>query len=394
MGTHHSSSNALGALGVNFNENLTWINPSEISGVKARWIRGFIDMHQINPQALSTNTGIQSLFNARDAGFNVILSFKWNYTNKDFPSLGSPDHKAELECLNNVLAHVMGQVDILVIGNEPYIEAKSDHRLNEFYESMAETVISFKNNSLQPPTHSEPQQHQHHFHLHHHQAQQPLQPQSQSQLQLGPKETKLYMGALNRLDLPKNRTPSITRFLTYISRNPALTGVDIHLHLPTLAAHKTMLDYTLSFLRPDQKFLITEFSLVWHFKQHLNDSVNPGFLRKHNFPPGSKVYDILSAGIRSPFDIQVWTEFLKGEQWYVSTQGFLENVMQLYRSTGRLEVATYSFCPMRMRKKPVEPGDTPWMLNGVLAPCMVKAQPGGGKALNWPWGEEFVRAQG
>lgn len=391
MGTNHSSNNALGALGANYNEKLNWINHRELASVKAQWIRGFIDMHQINPQAVSADTNLQSLFNARDAGFKVILSFKWNYLDKDFPSVGSPDHQAELDCLNSVLAYVMGQVDILVIGNEPYIEAKSEHRLNEFYESMAETVVAFKKNLLQyqnqsrPQPHIEPQHHQHPLHLHRH--------EEQPQFQLQPKETKLFMGAVNRLDLPKNRTSSITRFLTYISSSPYLAGVDIHLHLPTLTAHKEMLNYTLQFIRPDQRYLVTEFSMVWYFKSHLNDPVNPAFLRKHNFPAGSKVYEILSAGIKSPFDIEVWTEFLKGEQWYASCRGFLEEVMGLYRSTGKLEVATYSFCPMRMRKKPVEAGDNPWMLNGIVAPSMVKALPGGEKALNWPWAEEFVRAQ-
>jgi hypothetical protein len=363
MGTRHSSTNALGALGANFNEHLTWMNHNELHQAQTTWVRGFIDMHQINATDLSADANIQSLFSARDAGFNTILSFKWNYQNQDFPAPGHPAHTAELDCLNNVLDLVMGQFDILVIGNEPYIEAKqTNHHLNTFYESMAETVIQSKQHSEQKADH--------------------------------PKQTKLYMGALNRLDQPIKRTPSIARFLSYIASQPALAGVDLHLHMPNAEAHTKMLNYALSFLRPDQTFLATEFSLIWHFKSHMGDKINPAFARKYGFPPGTKVHQFLSQGIADPFPIEMWEEFLHGESWYTCCVGFLENTMQLYRSTGRLEVATYGFCPMRFRKRAFEAGDTPWMLNGVFVGSMVQKKEGGGRYENWPWMEEFVRAQG
>lgn len=361
MGTKHSSTNALGALGANFNEHLTWINHDELHQAQTTWVRGFIDMHQINATDLSADANIQSLFSARDAGFNTILSFKWNYQNEDFPVPGHVAHTAEVDCLDNVLDLVMGQVDILVIGNEPYIEAQQkNHHLNTFYESMAEKVISAK---------------------------QHIQNTNR------PKNTKLYMGALNRLDQPIKRTRSIERFLSYIASQPELSGVDLHLHMPNAEAHQKMLNYTLSFLRPDQTFLATEFSLIWHFKKHMADPINASFARKYDLPPETKVHQFLSLGIRNPFPIEIWEEFLKGEKWYTKCVGFLESTMNLYRSTGRLEVATYGFCPMRFRKRGVEIGDTPWMLNGVFVGSMVQKKEDGGRYGNWPWMEEFIRVQ-
>lgn len=363
MGAKPSSTNALGALGANFNEHLTWINHSELHEAQTTWVRGFIDMHQINATNVSADANIQSLFSARDAGFNIILSLKWNYHNQDFPPPGHPAHTAELDCLNNVLDLVMDQVDILVIGNEPYIEAKQTNQsLNTFYESMAQAAIHSKQHSEKKADR--------------------------------PKRTKLYMGALNRLDQPVKRTPSISRFLTYIASQPALSGVDLHLHMPNPEAHKKMLNYALSFLRPDQTFLATEFSLIWHFKSHMADPINPAFANKYNLPPDTKVHQFLSRGIAEPFPVELWEEFLRGEAWYTCCVGFLENTMRLYRSTGRLEVATYGFCPMRFRKKAVEAGDTPWMLNGIFAGSMVRMKEGGGRYGNWPWMGEFVRAQG
>jgi hypothetical protein len=351
---------ALGALGANFNENLNWLDQSELQRINTSWVRGFIDMHQINIQQARENANIKSLYSAIDAGYNTILSFKWNYTNLDFPKPGSQEHTAEIETLSRLLDIVMNHVDIIVIGNEPFIEAKpeqTDSRINIFYESLAEVVISRK---ALP----------------------------------GPKNTRLYMGALNRLDLPVKRTPAIERFLQYIASKPELDGVDLHLHIPGLAGHKSMLDYALSKLRPDQKFLATEFSLVWNFKQHMADTVSKEFCTKYGFRIGTKVCEVLSAGISNPMPLEQWVEFLRGEKWYAGVQGFIVQAMEMYRATGRLEVATYGLSPMRHRKKGFVVGDTPWLLNGVFAPPTVRTGNSGERCENWPRADEFRAVQG
>ncbi|KAJ5674751.1 uncharacterized protein N7477_004685 [Penicillium maclennaniae] len=351
---------ALGALGVNFNENLNWLKQSELECIKTKWVRGFIDMHQINIQQARQNANIKPLFNAIDTGYNTILSLKWNYSNLDFPKPGSPEHQSELQTLSRLLDMVMNHVDILVIGNEPFIEAKpdTDSRINVFYESLAEVVMTSR--KVSP----------------------------------GPKTTRLFMGALNRLDLPANRTPAIERFLEYIASKPDLDGVDLHLHMAGLAGHQSMLDYALLRLRADQKFLVTEFSLVWHFRQHMADEVSREFCTKYGFPVRTKVCEILSAGIRSPMPLGQWVDFLRGEKWYNGVRGFILQAMEMYKATGRLEVATYGLSPMRHRKKGFDVGDTPWLLNGVFAPPTVRIGEDGERCENWPWAEEFRVIQG
>src|SRR3546814_13599365 len=78
----------------------------------------------------------------------------------------------------------MGKVDILVIGNEPYFETREqDHDLdlNAFYEAMAGRIIAYRNANCGSGC-----------------------------------KTRLYMGALNRLDLKKNITPSTERWLAFV----------------------------------------------------------------------------------------------------------------------------------------------------------------------------------
>ncbi|KAJ5174590.1 uncharacterized protein N7482_000467 [Penicillium canariense] len=350
---------ARGALGANYNENLTWIDHRELSRVGARWIRGFIDMHQIDSLQPEQDSNIKALFQVMEAGFNTILSLKWAYADRDFPAVGSPEHTDELECLNCLLEIVMGKVDILVIGNEPFIETKqTGEQLNVFYETVADAVIDFRkaHNDLRTPT-------------------------------------QLYMGALNRLDLPAKRTPAIVRMLGFIASRPELDGVDLHLHMPTLAGHRAMLNYALSQIRPDQRFLATEFSMIWHWKKHMNDAASTDFCKQYGFPPGTKVCEVISTTIQKPVPYAQWEDFLKHEPWYLECKSFMGETIRLYRATERLEVATYSCCPMRNRKAPILASDTPWMLNGLFAPSTVQLEQDGSRHENFPWAEEFRRLQ-
>jgi hypothetical protein len=74
------------------------------------------------------------------------------------------------------------------------------------------------------------------------------------------------MGALNRLDLPANRTPAVERYLAFVRETPEIEGVDLHPHVPDEARIQDFLDYTLPRLLPEQTFLVTEFSLVWYWQ--------------------------------------------------------------------------------------------------------------------------------
>lgn len=352
---------ACGALGANYNEQLTWIDHGELQRVEAQWIRGFIGMHQFDSVHPEQDRNLKVLLQARKDGFKVILSLKWAYAERDFPTAGTAELADELQRLNRLLPVVMGHVDILVIGNEPFIEVKSDQAgkpLNVFYEMMADSVIGFRN------THRDLAS-----------------------------STRLYMGALNRLDLPVKRTPAVEQMLRFISSKAELDGVDLHLHVPTLAAHKAMLDYALPRIRPNQAFLATEFSMIWHWKKHTTDAASAHFCSKYGFPPGTKVHQVISSAMQNPMPYAQWEEFLRHESWYMEFQHFIRDAISLYRATERLEVATYSFCPMRQRKRPLLATDTPWMLSGVYAPSTVQLQPDGSRYENFPWAEEFRRVQ-
>lgn len=352
---------AQAALGANYNENLTTIDERELGRVDAAWLRGFLDMHLMGDVDPATDPNVRAILAAKSHGHHVILSLKWNYHKLDFAKPGSPEMEAELARLRRLLPVVLGKVDILVIGNEPFIEAKPDQhdeRLNVFYETLANAVIDAW--------------------------------KARGGVDSG---TQLYMGAFNRLDLRRNQTPAVDRMLRFIASRPEISGADLHPHLPSFDANRAMLGYVLPRLRPDQHFLATEFSLVWYWREHLQDVVPEAFTAKYGFASGTKVYQVIDAAIQKPMPYAEWKAFLSGEPWYMAQQNFLDEEMALFRGTGRLAVATYGIRQGWNPDRRFTAESEPWILNSVFASRTVAPNADGTAHETYPWGAAFRRLQ-
>ena len=349
------------ALGVNYNQFLQSIQEQEVSKVNATWIRGFLDMHLLRNQDPSQNADIQAILKAKARGRRTILNLKWNYETEPFPTPGSTAMTQELDQLNRVLPVVLGQADILVIGNEPFIETQStesDQPLISFYQTMANAVIAYWN--------SHPD---------------------------AARVTQLYMGAFTRLDLPQNRTASVQWMLGYIASHQELSGPDLHMHMPDFAANQLMLSYVLPWLRPDQKFLVTEFSLVLLWYQHLSDTVSADFTSRYDLSTTLKVYQFINRALQNPVPDAEWRDFLESCPWYMQQSEFLLNAYNLFRSTGKLGVANYGMLQSWTKGQPFTATSMPWLLNALFASATVKPQQNGSPFENLPWGQEFTNLQ-
>jgi hypothetical protein len=62
------------------------------------------------------------------------------------PVPGSEAFERELRRLDGLLPRVVGDVDVLVVGNEPFLETREEDRdggrLSDFYEAIARRVIA------------------------------------------------------------------------------------------------------------------------------------------------------------------------------------------------------------------------------------------------------------
>ena len=353
---------ASGVLAANVNQALDKIDLAEMAAVSGTWIRGFYVMSGADQGNPATQTGLAKLLQAAARGYGTVLTTKFQYRNRSIPAPGSPAMKTALARLTKVLEATMGRVDILTIGNEPFLEtSKNDRetpRINTFYEALALDAAEYR---------------QRHFGAN--------------------CKTKIYMGALNNLDNPSARNEQTRRWMTFTAQTPAIAGVDIHPHVPSIAAAQKYVDYVLPFLRGDQKFLATEFSLVQLWKRHLSDPVRPAFARRHGIARGTPVWQIIANATKQPMDEEQWNAFLLSNPWFAANKNYLTDQMERFRSTGKLAVAAYGITQDAPMAKDFGPHKPPWIFNSMFCPYVCKPEPGGLPGRNRTWSNGFRAAQ-
>ncbi|MEU6551940.1 hypothetical protein ABZ915_16905 [Streptomyces sp. NPDC046915] len=351
-----------GALGVNFNEDPSDLGFSELKALSASWLRGFLPIRESDQGDPARQPAVATLLEAAQRGYRTVLSLKFPYTGKPLPQAGSTAMAALLARVDAVLGAVMGKADILTIGNEPFLEtmpAERDSTLNAFYERLAAHVIAYRSAHCGGSA----------------------------------CRTRLYMGALNRLDDPAQQTPATERWMTYVRTTRAIDGVDIHPHVSRIEAAGEYLDYVLPRLRTGQKFLATEFSLVHYWDQHMEDVVPAQFAGRYGVAPDTQVWQVVADAIRSPFPQQKWDDFLALSPWFETRKTYLTNQMRMFRETGRLAVATYAGVQIQSMAQDFGPDKMPWILNPAYANRTVRPDSDGTPGRNYAWFEAFRALQ-
>nr|WP_180217892.1 hypothetical protein [Streptomyces albus] len=350
-----------GALGANFNEDADSVTFNELRDLSACWLRGFVPLREL-PDEVAEQAAVKKLLAAHRDGYGTVLSLKFPFNHRSIPEPGSAAMAVQLSRVDKVLESVLDSVDVLAIGNEPFIESLPEDRrsgaLNSFYEKVATHVIAYREK---------------HF----------------------PKgcRTRLYMGALNHLDQPDKRTEATGRWLSFVRATPQIEGVDIHPHVSSPQGAQAYLDYILPRLRKDQKFLVTEFSLVQLWEQHLSDPVPAGFARKYRIPQDTPVWKLIRDAIEQPMPAGKWRDFLSMSPWFESHQHFLRNQVRAFRRTGRLAVATYGVSQAAAMTEDFGPRKQPWLLNSLYSNRTVEPSRDGLPARSYGFFDDFRALQ-
>ncbi|WP_260634206.1 hypothetical protein [Streptomyces angustmyceticus] len=353
-----------GALGVNFNEDPSDMSFSQVRALSAKWVRGFVPMtDDLDTHAPGRQRSIARLLDANGGGFKTILSLKFPFLTlgRSLPTVGSKEMAAQLKRVDRVLDAVMGKMDILTIGNEPFLETLDDERdarLNVFYEHVAEHVIGYRRK---------------HF------------PHGCG--------TRLYMGALNRLDQKDGRTPATERWVAFVNRKPELEGLDVHPHVDSLQAAGTYVQYVVSRLDKGKKFLATEFSLVQHWEDHMGDKVPAAYAEKYHVAPDTRVWQVIGNAIEKPFPHERWDDFLAMSPWFASHKDYLTQQMRMFRETGKLAVATYGVTQIESMQTGWGAHKKPWILNPLYANRTVRKE-NGRVGRTTVWFDSFRALQG
>ncbi len=357
-----------GVLGANFNEDPTRVDKAALNALGATWVRGFVPMGTIKDGTDPLEQrAIRKLLELHEEGFGTVLALKFQFSKKDqtVPSPTGEEMKAELAAVDKVLETVLDKVDILTVGNEPFLETHQEERLtklNPFYQEVAKHVIAYREKQFPDGC-----------------------------------RTHLYMGALNDLDDPEMISDATREWIEFVNETPQLEGLDIHPHVTSAEAAQKYLDYLLHWLDDDKKFLVTEFSLVHHYANQMTRNIPADFVdcyeNELDITRETKVWQLLKLAADQRFTQQQWNDFLRMSPWFESRKHFMRDQVRKYRETNQLAVATYGVMQAKAMVTGIDKDKKPWMLNSLYVPLTVQYDEGGELPHNYTVFDDFTSLQ-
>ncbi|MFG2326325.1 hypothetical protein [Streptomyces sp. NPDC048568] len=357
-----------GALGANFNEDPTYVDKAALDGLGTSWVRGFTVLDRVKEgMAPERLRAVRALLDLHSQGFGTILALKFQFRKegRTVPAPGTREMRAELAAVDKVLETVLDKVEILTLGNEPFLETRPQERrtkLNPFYQAVAKHVIDYRDARFP-----------------------------------GGCRTRLHMGALNHLDDPAMLSDATEEWIAFVNRTVQLDGLDMHPHVTSAGAAQKYLDYVLPRLDRAKKFLVTEFSLVNHYQRQMPKPLPAPFLTAHGKELGlgrdTRVWQFLKAAAARPLTEEQWRDFLRMSPWFEDHKHFMRDQVTAYRETGRLAVATYGVVQGKASVRDITEKTKPWMLNSLYVPRTVRHERGAPLPRSYTVSDDFAALQ-
>ena len=370
--------NAGRSIGINFNEQLGVLSDAvidvNIAELQPEWVRGFLDFYSLFDKdtlkplpEFKNSTNIARFIELKKKGYKTVLSIKWNYKGRHTPATmpSTPEAlKKHQDALLALYEKMWPYVDILVVGNEPFIESPSDKvpsrdkNLVPFYSAMLDTTIRYRNSSNR-------------------------------------KETPLFLGAFNRLEMPRFQVAS-EGLLALAKSTPEVAGIDLHIHHADsdFSAMRVSIDFATAHIRPDQRFISTEFSAMHYWKSKTPLALSPAFATKYDLPENMKVYEYLDKVLKKDPSGAVahgqWLDFVEMNPWYKDLQSrYLADAYRTFTVSPQFLLATYSF--RQSFHGVFDTTSDPWILNAIFVNQTVPLRPDGSYELNKYYYRDFDR---
>jgi hypothetical protein len=371
--------NAGRPIGINFNEQMGVLTDAvvdiNIAQLQPTWARGFLDFYSLFDKntleplpEFADSANIARFIELKKKGYKTVLSIKWNYKAKHTPKAmpSSPESlRKHQDALQSLYDKVWPYVDILVVGNEPFIESPSDkvpsrdQHLVAFYSAMLDATIDYRAHSNR-------------------------------------KETPLFLGAFNRLETERFQKASLG-LLELAKSTPEVAGIDLHIHHADsdFSAMKTSIDFATARIRPDQRFISTEFSAMHYWKSKTPLALSPAFTAKYHLPEDMKVHQYLNKALATqpkpgavPHD--QWLDFVEMNSWYRDLQSrYLADAYRTFTDSPQFLLATYSF--RQGFNGTFDTTRDPWILNAIFVNRTVPLRPDGSYELNKYYHRDFDR---
>jgi hypothetical protein len=328
-------------------------------------------------RSYQNDPGLASLKAAAHSGHKVALSIKWDSNGKgnagSVPEPGSAQEKDWFAFTDRLLDATAGDLSIFVLNNELFIDAKPSDLLPDQTGSVP--FIRFLNRLAD------------HVGAEHRTA------EDGSAL-------PLYVGGFTRLDHEKMRSDIATvQMLALINGNPNITGADYHLHQPDMQTTKEAMEFMHRSV-PSKPLMVTEFSLVWKWQQHLGDAIGNSaagktFAEKFGISRNTSVVEFCNQSYAHPVPEAEWQAFLSSQSWF--EPHYLKEMATLMSANG-IVLATYAFTLNPLRTPAMPPrhvGETeaPWYLNQVFVPGLAYVPHSDRAPENYGMFEDFISLQ-
>ena len=349
-------------MGVNFNESMFLAEDlSKLARTNTSWVRSFFDFftyYEDQDLLSDIDDPLEDFLNLKNAGYHTILSIKWNFHNKSYPDTTSEEMTAYNEFLQRFLDRVWGKIDIIVVGNEPFIESMNDYQRNTklppFYQYMCNRVHEYKLNNND--------------------------------------DIPIYFGAFNKLYGLYRDTEGVLKMLEFVSEKSWIEGIDLHIHHTNNDEIVSMYSYANDKIRADQKILVTEFSLIFWWKENIENFIPAQFASKYDYSYSMLVHEYISYALSNRRPKEEWDDFLSMCSWFEDRKHYLWEVYEILSQYKSFHVATYSF--QISWGTSFDGSKLPWMLNNLMAAVTIEDNPETGeKQFNYAFIDDFFKIQ-
>ncbi|MEH0152867.1 hypothetical protein V6R21_01910 [Limibacter armeniacum] len=352
------------AFGINYNGQLDFVDYDNLQRTQTTWVRGFVDFFQFynDPSKLDTDVRIQNYLTLKDNGYKTILNIKWDFKGKglSMPAVGSQEMTDYKNFLTQVLNKVWNKTDIIVVGNEPFIETpigERDQRLVDFYKEIAKKVKNYRTNQTK-------------------------------------NDTPIFLGAINNLYQNSLRTQAVVDLLAFVKEKNWISGIDLHIHHSAIEDITGSMDYVNTRIRDDQKILVTEFSLMKHWKLKLQENIPSNFAQEYGRNTNWKNYQYIDYALKNPVSRPEWVAFLQNSYWFENRKFYLSNAYDLMTGYNKFYIATYGIRQSYPYGQDFTANTDPWVLNALYVNRSVVLNPSTGQEqFNYAFIDDFRAIQ-
>ena len=320
------------------------------------WVRAFLDVRKKladgtdpanDPDVLALRRA------AREHDCKLVVSLKWdfkaNWGDKKPTRVPSPNSEYErrlCRCAAEYLGHI-GEVDVVVLGNEPMWEtlepdiAVEDPPLLRFTRTVKDYLV-------REGDHGSP---------------------------------RYLVGAFNRIydDGVRRRFAHFYREAFALAHEDEdVDGVDLHIHYDGLDEAEEMLALARAEL-PKGTLTVTEFCPVFRYARHVDDPLSASeggerFARDHGLPAETTAVEYFEYAKRNPRPPEEITEFYDAVPWY--NVNHVEDMYGLFADFG-VDVGTFGLLQGRgMRNEDWTDGWSPFHINFLFQPALMRADRG------------------